>query len=139
MFTVMWAVSQLDIRATLARVSRRVTRDCSVDEASRNRRKTALKILGEELCAAGRAAGGSVEQVMAAMLEQSLGHGDARKDGDAPMGEEAPRVQMREVSQEDIKGKKVVSAVAPSNEGRHRNHENTNDGIVAHERSSDLD
>ena len=138
MFTVMWAVSQLDIRATLARVSRRVTRDCSVDEASRNRRKYALKIFGEELCAAGRAAGGSVEQVMEAMLEQPLGHSDARKDADVPICEEVPIVQMREVSRENIQGKKNVAAVATLSQGRHNSPENTNVGIDQ-KKSSDLD
>ena len=58
MFSVMWSVTQLDIRATLAKVGRKVTRDHSVDEASRHKRKLALRIMGETFIAEAKARGG---------------------------------------------------------------------------------
>jgi hypothetical protein len=47
MLSVMWHVTELDIRSTLAKVCKKVTHDHSVDEATRIKRKNALKILGE--------------------------------------------------------------------------------------------
>ena len=58
MFSVMWSVTQLDIRATLAKVGRKVTRDHSVDEATRHKRKLALRIMGETFIAEAKARGG---------------------------------------------------------------------------------
>ena len=40
-------MTEIDIRSTLASVCRKVTRDKSVDEASRSRRMQALLIMGE--------------------------------------------------------------------------------------------
>lgn len=67
-FSVMWNVSQLDIRQTLAKVGRKVTRDHSVDEATRNKRKVALKILGEAYMDRGLTFGGSIDTALAQMM-----------------------------------------------------------------------
>ena len=47
MLSVMWHVTELDIRSTLAKVCKKVTHDHSVDEATRVKRKNGLKLLGE--------------------------------------------------------------------------------------------
>eukprot|EP01038_Epipyxis_sp_PR26KG_P010779 gene10779-14474_t len=47
MFAVMWHITEIDIRSTLAKACRKVTHDHSVDEAIRLKRCKALKILGE--------------------------------------------------------------------------------------------
>lgn len=47
MMAVMWHVTELDLRSTLAGVCKKVCHDRSVDEATRNRRKKALLLLGE--------------------------------------------------------------------------------------------
>jgi curved DNA-binding protein CbpA len=47
MMAVMWHVTELDLRATLAGVCKKVSRDRSVDEATRIKRKKGLIVLGE--------------------------------------------------------------------------------------------
>ena len=47
MMAVMWHVTELDLRATLAGICKKICRDRSVDEATRNRRKKGLLLLGE--------------------------------------------------------------------------------------------
>ena len=47
MMAVMWHVTELDLRATLAGICKKICHDRSVDEATRNRRKKGLLLLGE--------------------------------------------------------------------------------------------
>ena len=47
MMAVMWHVTELDLRSTLAGICKKICRDRSVDEATRNRRKKGLLLLGE--------------------------------------------------------------------------------------------
>ncbi len=49
MFTVMWAVTELDIRNTLAHVCKKVTHDHSVDQETRTSRCKGLQIIGESV------------------------------------------------------------------------------------------
>ena len=44
---MMWHITLLDIESTIRHVCTKVTHDHSVDEETRNKRKVALKILGE--------------------------------------------------------------------------------------------
>ena len=53
MLAVMWHVTELDIRSTLAKTCKKVTHDHSVDEATRSKRKIALKLLGEAFISQG--------------------------------------------------------------------------------------
>ena len=43
---ILWRVTELDIRGTLAKICRKVTHDHSVDELARKKRLRALAILG---------------------------------------------------------------------------------------------
>ena len=66
-------------------MSCKVTRDCSVDGSTRNKRKAGLKILGEEYCRRGLMAGGSVDQIMQKMMDQA-GAGAGADDPSAAPG-----------------------------------------------------
>jgi curved DNA-binding protein CbpA len=53
MFSMMWSVTEIDIRNTLAKVCHKAIHDHSVDESTRLLRLQALRILGEVFCKSG--------------------------------------------------------------------------------------
>jgi len=54
MLIILWRLTELDIRATTAKICRKCTHDHSVDSLSRKRRLQALQLLGEAFVAKGR-------------------------------------------------------------------------------------
>ena len=140
MFTVMWTVSQLDIRSTLAKVGRRVTRDCSVDEATRNKRKSALKILGEEFSEAGRRAGGSIETVLAVLLGQGGAEQAQAQAQEEARHAGADGVRAREVPRAAATGTTVfATATAAAAAASVPKAKGPGEGVAAHERGGELD
>mmetsp|Transcript_19235 Transcript_19235/g.52836 ORF Transcript_19235/g.52836 Transcript_19235/m.52836 type:complete len:99 (-) Transcript_19235:41-337(-) len=73
MFAVMWYISEMDIRSTVAAASRKVLRDHSVSEAERVMRCRALKILGESFKAKGGSKSAGLGDIKSRMHQEMNG------------------------------------------------------------------
>ena len=58
---ILWRLTELDIRATVANICRKATHDHSVDTLARQRRLQALMLLGDAFVANGRSTYGVLE------------------------------------------------------------------------------
>eukprot|EP00596_Hydrurales_sp_CCMP1899_P000062 CAMPEP_0119043032 /NCGR_PEP_ID=MMETSP1177-20130426/16361_1 /TAXON_ID=2985 /ORGANISM="Ochromonas sp, Strain CCMP1899" /LENGTH=618 /DNA_ID=CAMNT_0007010211 /DNA_START=212 /DNA_END=2068 /DNA_ORIENTATION=+ len=75
MFTVMWHITEIDLRATLNAVCRKVTHDHSVDEATRTKRKKALLIIGEVFMMLGGSTEDGIKDIKSRLGAQMNGGG----------------------------------------------------------------
>ena len=92
MMAVMWHVTELDLRATLAGVCKKVCRDRSVDEATRTRRKKGLVVLGEMYMKFGSSTDAGLKELQHKFVAgqgpgQGPGSGDAADAPPQPQGQ----------------------------------------------------
>lgn len=80
MFAVMWYISEMDIRSTLASACRKVVRDHSVSDAERVMRCRALKLLGESFKAKGGSKSAGLGDIKNRMQQQMNGSGGGADD-----------------------------------------------------------
>lgn len=121
MFSMMWSVTEIDIRNTLSKVCRKVTHDHSVDENTRILRLQALRILGEMFCQFGVSKEEGLKDLMSKLGLRKPGAAPATTP-DESHSQSAPASAESESKAPDSTRKASPSPSSPKKDGEYNDY-----------------